>query len=256
MRSVQDLLAGLIPPGAAACASAATVAHEQGGPAALPEEAGLVGPELSPRRFQSLLARDCARTALARIGVRPVAIPRGPTGAPVWPDGVVGSLTHTTGLQAAVVGPRSVYAGLGIDVEPCHRLRPGVARTFAAPVELAGAAEVLGDAGPLAVFCAKEAAFKAWFPSTGAWMSMTDVTVAFTPDGTFDVRVRARGASPDRATVLVGGRAAVRDGFVVAVAERVSRVLDSSSLGTVFHPASAAGPSQDLRGADVPASAS
>jgi 4'-phosphopantetheinyl transferase EntD len=254
--SVPDLLAGLTPPGAAACASSVAHANVPGGPVVRPEEAGLVGPELSPRRFQSVLARDCARSALARLGARPVAIPRAPTGAPVWPDGVVGSLTHTAGLQAAVVGPRSDFAGLGIDVEPCHRLRPGVARTFAAPAELAAAAEILGDAGPLAVFCAKEAAFKAWFPATGVWMSMTDVTVTFAPDGTFAVHVRARDGSPDRATVLVGGRAAVRGGFVVAVAQLTSCAPASALLGTVFHPRWTTETPRDRQDAQVPASAS
>lgn len=38
------------------------------------------------------------------------------------------------------------------------------------------------------VFCAKEAVFKACYPSTRRWLDFTDIAVSVHPAGTFDAR--------------------------------------------------------------------
>src|SRR5688500_16527321 len=78
-------------------------AFEDDGAAPLPEERNLVARAVEPRRREFGTTRACARTALGRLGVDPVPIPRGPGGAPRWPAGIVGSLTHCAGYRAAAV---------------------------------------------------------------------------------------------------------------------------------------------------------
>lgn len=75
------------------------------------------------RRREFTTARRCARRALARLGLAPGPLPTGPTGAPVWPVGVTGSITHCDGYRAAAAARTADLAGLGIDAE-LHAPRP------------------------------------------------------------------------------------------------------------------------------------
>ncbi|MBQ0946374.1 4'-phosphopantetheinyl transferase superfamily protein [Ideonella sp. 4Y16] len=79
----------------------------------LPAELRLSVPS---RRASFLAGRLCAGRALAQFGIGwPVL--RGDTGEPVWPDGSVGSISHTSEMAYAVAAPASVCAGIGIDSE-------------------------------------------------------------------------------------------------------------------------------------------
>jgi len=109
--------------------------------------------------------RHCAGLALAALGVTGAEVRRGPSGAAIWPDGVVGAITHAAGHSHAAVAWRHDCGALGIDSEPlldadtCAELWPLVGRPQAAQW-----LHTLGDrrlAATLA-FSAKEAMYKAW----------------------------------------------------------------------------------------------
>ncbi|NDZ87966.1 4'-phosphopantetheinyl transferase, partial [Streptomyces sp. SID10115] len=69
--------------------------HEDPADAVLfPAEEAVVANAVDKRRKEFTTVRHCARTALARIGVPAAPILPGHRGAPGWPDGVVGSMTH------------------------------------------------------------------------------------------------------------------------------------------------------------------
>ncbi|HEX5742053.1 MAG TPA: 4'-phosphopantetheinyl transferase superfamily protein, partial [Pilimelia sp.] len=128
-------------------------------PAPYPEEAAQVVRAVPRRRAEYLTVRACARQALGQLGVAPVPLPRGEGGAPVWPEGVVGSLTHCAGFRGAAVAPAHRYAAIGIDAEPDAPLPDGVREAVALPGELADP-PVTPHADRL-LFCAKEAVYKA-----------------------------------------------------------------------------------------------
>jgi len=69
------------------------------------------------RRRDFALGRACARAALEQLGHGDAVIAKGDNGAPLWPEGIVGSITHTKGYAAAAVGRSCDFAGLGIDAE-------------------------------------------------------------------------------------------------------------------------------------------
>ena len=56
--------------------------------------------------------------------------------APVWPEGVVASLSHTAGLCLAVAARARDWRGLGVDLERALPLDPGLVPTIASPAEL------------------------------------------------------------------------------------------------------------------------
>ncbi|WP_131740895.1 4'-phosphopantetheinyl transferase family protein [Actinomadura roseirufa] len=155
----------------------------------LAEEEPAVARAVDKRRREFTTVRWCARRALADLGLPPVPIVPGERGAPRWPDGVVGSMTHCDGYRAAAVARAGDIAALGIDAEPHGPLPEGVLEAIAREEELPLLAE-LARTSPEThwdrlLFCAKEAVYKAWFPVTRRWLGFEDATLVLGPDGTF-----------------------------------------------------------------------
>ncbi len=112
-----------------------------------------------PRRLEEFAAgRSAARAAMRALGCEPAAIPAGPDRAPIWPRGLSGSITHCTGACLAVMGQTRHWAGLGLDAEPVADLDPALW-----PSLLAEGEKVADGQSALALFVAKEAAYKAQY---------------------------------------------------------------------------------------------
>ena len=138
----------------------------------------------APRRVATFLAgRHCALAALRAAGAMVPGddLPMDDIGAPCWPVGFVGSITHTHRLAAAVVAPGEAYAGLGIDCE--HLLGDDQATELATtvvpelPMSSAGDdARVPLDRATLVTvaFSAKESFYKCLAPLTGVFFEFHD----------------------------------------------------------------------------------
>jgi 4'-phosphopantetheinyl transferase EntD len=147
--------------------------------------------------------------------VPPQPILTGQRGEPIWPPGVVGSLTHCTGYRAAALARAREFASIGIDAEPHGSLPDGVCGIIARPEEtdaLAGlATAVPGVHWDRLLFSAKESIYKAWFPLTGLWLGFEDAWVTIDPaDGTFAVQLMIPGP-----LTALAGRWAVRHGLIL-----------------------------------------
>ncbi|MFI0481232.1 4'-phosphopantetheinyl transferase [Actinomadura sp. 9N215] len=181
-----------------ACVATAAAYADPPEAALLPGEEDAVARAVEKRRLEFTTVRWCARRALAELGVPPAPIPRGERGAPCWPDGVVGSMTHCDGYRAAAVARARELASLGIDAEPHAPLPDGVLDAIARAEELPHL-DGLRRASPgvhwdRLLFCAKEAVYKAWFPVTRRWLGFEDAALAFDPAGTFTARLLVRDA--------------------------------------------------------------
>ena len=186
-----------------------------------PAEAALVARAVARRRQEFATTRHCARLALAELGVAPVPILPGVRGAPIWPDGVVGSMTHCAGYRAAAVGHTSQVAGIGIDAEVHEPLPDGVLALVSSEGERAHLAELDTARPRLAgrprvhwerlLFSAKEAVYKVWSPRTGEWLGFEEAEVSFDPEGeTFTARILVPGPFAE-----LTGRYLVEGGTVV-----------------------------------------
>ncbi|AJW79829.1 4'-phosphopantetheinyl transferase family protein [Clavibacter michiganensis] len=172
------------------------------------------------RRAEFFTVRACARRALARLGQPPVAIVPGPGREPVWPAGVVGSMTHCRGRRAAAVARSDEILVLGIDVELHAPLPEGVAELVMSPAER-GRLDELGRIQPSVawdrvVFSAKESVFKAWYPLARSWLDFLECDLELDArTGTFDARLLVPGPliGLDRLQVL-RGRWATEGGFI------------------------------------------
>jgi 4'-phosphopantetheinyl transferase EntD len=195
------VITDILPPEVAAEETFADVA----GPVLFPAEEAVLARAVDQRRREFRTGRACARAALARLGVPPAPILPGVRGAPQWPAGVVGSITHCAGYRAAAVAWAHDVAALGLDAEPNEPLPGGVLPMVASPAERArlaalddGARDVCWDR---LLFCAKDAVYKAWYPLTGRWLGFDQADVTIDPAaGAFTARLLAGGVPPDSFT--------------------------------------------------------
>ncbi|AJW39401.1 4'-phosphopantetheinyl transferase EntD [Rhodococcus sp. B7740] len=153
-----------------------------------PLEAPLVAKAVDKRKREFTSARHCARVAMEKLGVEPAPIMRGKSGAPQWPKGVVGSLTHCDGYRGAVLAYSMQVRSVGIDAEPHGPLPDGVLEAVSLPaerewLETAGREDIHWDR---VLFCAKEATYKAWEPLTGRWLGFEDAHITFERTGSGD----------------------------------------------------------------------
>lgn len=159
-----------------------------------PEEEAVIARAMDKRRREFMTARDCAHRALAALGVVPTPILRGERGAPQWPPGTVGSITHCTGYRAAVVGCAHDVLTIGLDAEPDQRLPDGVLDAVSLPGERsqirALAATAPGISWDRLLFSAKESVYKAWFPLARRWLGFEDAEITVNPaQGSFKARI-------------------------------------------------------------------
>ncbi|MFI9645351.1 4'-phosphopantetheinyl transferase [Streptomyces sp. NPDC052040] len=172
-----------------------------------PEEEAVVARAVEKRRREFRAARGCARQAMEKLGVAPAPVLPGERGAPRWPDGVIGSMTHCDGYCAAALAHPGDLVSLGIDAEPHDRLPEGVLEAVALPAEQTRLAD-LARSHPSVhwdrlLFSAKESVYKAWFPLTRKWLDFLEADIEIDPvsapgaPGRFRVRLLVPGPVVD-----------------------------------------------------------
>jgi 4'-phosphopantetheinyl transferase EntD len=152
-----------------------------------PAEEAAIARVVGKRRREFTSARVCARRALAALGQPPAPLVPGERGAPRWPDGITGSMTHCDGYRGCVAARTADLASVGLDAEPNDVLPGRVERTVMLPAERAHIAG-LAAASPgvhwdRLLFSAKEAVYKAWYPVTGRWLGFEQATIEFAASG-------------------------------------------------------------------------
>jgi 4'-phosphopantetheinyl transferase EntD len=187
--------------------------------ALFPEEELAVSRAVEGRRREFATGRACAREALVRLNLPPQAIGVRDTGAPRWPDGVVGSLTHCRGLRAAAVARAADFGAIGIDGEPNQALSAEALRAIGLPVELERVRQLRWQAPGICwdrlLFSAKESVYKVWSPLTGAKLGFEDAEIAFDPSaGSFFARLRKPGSAKGGVPPVLRGRWAAGGGLV------------------------------------------
>lgn len=176
-----------------------------------------------PRRKSAFRGgRACARAALAKLGVPLTSIPRAASGAPLWPRGVVGSISHTDEMAVALVAHTPPVAGLGIDIEKDEPIDD------ATMLQLVCRPEELIDGCPPAhsanlrhgklLFSIKEAVYKLYQPITATFLDFRDLRIYLDASGSF----RAELVDPRLPKIMgsgeMDGRFSRTEGLLIALA--------------------------------------
>ena len=174
--------------------------------ALLDAEAATMAAAATDRRRASGAARHVARELMMRLGYAQLPIPKGASGAPIWPAGLTGSMAHDDRIAVAAVGLQRDFAAVGIDVEPAVPLPADMLELIATPQELRTIAD-----DPLRgklLFAAKEAVYKAVHPLDSVFLEFHDIEVD-----------------------LAGGRATTRTGRVLTLRTCMSPHVVVLALG-------------------------
>lgn len=198
-----------------------------------------VGQAVEKRRREFTTARACVRAALSQLGLPAAAITNGARGEPLWPTGVVGSITHCDGYRACAIARSTEMASIGIDAEPHAALPEGVLGELATAQELrwlTRRSRAFPDVHwDRLLFSAKESVYKAWFPLVKRWLGFEDAAISFDASAaTFTAQLLV--AAPEvegRPLPAFSGRWLIRDGLVLTAialpAVRASREAVSPS---------------------------
>ena len=189
-----------------------------GDDALLPDERALIEGATPGRIAEFASGRHCARLALSRLDPDHAGLPvlRDRRGAPEWPRGVVGSITHCAGWTGAVAARsggsrlgRGVRA-LGLDAESIAALPAGVIDVVASQDEREALTRLGGEHPGIPwdtlLFSAKEATYKAWYPLTGILLGHQSIDVDLSPAGGFTGVAAAHDADGREVSHRVRGR--------------------------------------------------
>jgi len=145
--------------------------------ALMPEEALCAARLRGKRRLQFTSGRHFARVAMKRLVGFSEPILRDDQRRPIWPAGLIGSISHSEQLAAAAVASGALR-GVGIDVESANRVGSDQQRLHRKLFTDAECARNWADSRQGSVaFSAKEAAYKAINPLVGKYISLREVEV-------------------------------------------------------------------------------
>lgn len=153
------------------------------------------------RQAEFLRGRRAAARALRALGAEVQTVGMAESGAPSFPRGIVGSITHSGAHALAAVADGSQMAALGLDVETRRSFDEALLAELAHPGELELVAEcceervALGAARARMLVAAKEALYKAQFPDTKQIFGFLDIEVARVAPGV--LTARSTGAAPE-----------------------------------------------------------
>jgi 4'-phosphopantetheinyl transferase EntD len=134
------------------------------------------------RLLQFCSGRALARRLLQILGGSACSVARKNNGAPLWPKGFTGSLSHSGELVGAIVGRSADCFGLGLDIERPGRIDSSLWPLLFTPTEqvfLAGQSPAEQDFLATAFFSIKEAFLKLPSPREYLVEDYQDVEVRF-----------------------------------------------------------------------------
>lgn len=133
------------------------------------------------RQAEYLFGRLAARHALTALGLAPSEVTTGAHRQPIWPEYVIGSITHSHGYAAAVVAFAGECHGVGLDIEAVahgealHALMTTAMNHDELALLVALGPESLTPLLVALVFSAKEAFFKAAFSQVGHYFDFSAI---------------------------------------------------------------------------------
>jgi 4'-phosphopantetheinyl transferase EntD len=134
------------------------------------------------RRTEFVLGRLAARRAFEALGVNPRPVLKAENRQPLWPDGLVGSITHKADTAAAVVARTELTCGVGVDLESLRQpVSLKIATKVCTEAEQAWLAEAPEEREKRLkmIFSAKEAGFKAFYPIERIYLGYKDAELCW-----------------------------------------------------------------------------
>lgn len=159
-----------------------------------PEEKAAVDGAVAWRIREFQAGRLLARDALSQLGIKDYPLLNDGNRVPIWPKGVVGSITHTREYCAVAVSTSPSIKGLGVDAEIISRLKMDLWEKICTPNEIHDLDSLNSDdAQKMAtlIFSAKESFYKSQYRLSHMFVGFQDAETAIDTEGrTFTITLR------------------------------------------------------------------
>ncbi len=149
-----------------------------------PEENSLIHKAVHKRRREFAAGRLCARRALKILSITDFPLLVNNNRTPVWPPGIVGSITHTEGYSGVAIARQKEIRSVGLDVEGTGKLDRKLWKMIGTNEELSSLDSLSQRNRELRMtllFSAKESLYKCQYMVSGQWLGFHDVTLSFDP---------------------------------------------------------------------------
>ncbi len=191
-------------------------------PTVLPaQEQALIAKAVPKRRREFAAGRLLARRMLAEFGVPDQPLLRGEHGAVPWPQGIQASISHCGPWVGVAMTDAPEISGLGLDIEEAKPLEEKYWHVIMTEEDMCHLQSWPQEARPEVakrMFGAKEAAYKAQYPSSGEFLPFSAMWIAVREDLECFEATFLRDAGPwRRADVLAGQFASLGEHVVTGV---------------------------------------
>lgn len=137
------------------------------------------------RRIEFCIGRAAAHSALSKISINNFPVLKGVHNEPLWPEGVVGSISHSGELAIAAVARKEEAAGIGMDIEMLDEtISEDIVRIICTSKETDWVNRSVDRKLErlFMIFSAKESIFKAFFPMTNVPLNYLDTELIWHED--------------------------------------------------------------------------
>jgi len=182
-----------------------------------PEEEEYIKKAVPKRRREFTAGRLCAREVLSRLGINNFPVLVGLQRAPVWPENIIGSISHCGNICIVAATKDKGIRGLGVDVEQTGQLEESVLEFVCTKKEKEWLADTTSFGINLAkiIFSAKESLYKSIFPLIHSTLEFLDVQIIInTQLNSFKVELYNTQAAKALEKFILTGRYYFAEGFI------------------------------------------
>ena len=145
-----------------------------------PEEQQYIKNAAQARVAEFSAGRSCAKKALTQLGITNFPLHVGKERQPVWPNTIVGSISHCKSHVGVAVAEKNHFASIGLDIETIKPLRYNISSHVCTSKERQWLSQLSKEQHELMlilIFSLKEAIYKAVYAHTHIKLAFKDVTV-------------------------------------------------------------------------------
>jgi 4'-phosphopantetheinyl transferase EntD len=180
---------------------------------------------LPARRREFIAGRVLARRAMRRLGHAMMAVPIGIDRAPIWPNDLTGSISHTPTWCAVAVAQKSLCKSIGIDIEEQAFFPPELWSTVCTVEEIKWLGLLPEERREFAaklIFSAKESAYKACFQIVRTVPDFRNISIDLAENGSWRAVIGVTGGDECTKAYDIGGKWIVSGGLIATGAMLVT----------------------------------
>ncbi|MCO4755598.1 MAG: 4'-phosphopantetheinyl transferase superfamily protein [Bacteriovoracaceae bacterium] len=166
------------------------------------------------RKQEYLAGRYCAKKACEKINVSLNSLPMADDRSPIWPEGIVGSISHTHGLAIAAVSDELFAIGLDAETMIEDARFDKIKRLIVTDEEISKFNHI--SFAPTLIFSAKEALYKTLHPKCKEYFGFLEATVDEISTDTFSIRLHSQKQKVSNFNKIYNGKYAVIKNTIIS----------------------------------------